>query len=74
MTTTLTQLGEDLALILDREMLKAHGINGETRLTVFVDETGIHALPASDSREERVLAAAKRVMDLHDETFRKLAQ
>jgi hypothetical protein len=74
MTTTLTDLGEDLALILDRETLKAHGIDVRTKLEVVVDATGIHIHPAHDERQDRVLESARRIMDLHDDTFRKLAQ
>jgi hypothetical protein len=73
MTTTLTNLGDRLALILDREVLKSHGIDERTSLEIVVDESGIHIRAASDDREDRVRAAALRVMENHDETLRKLA-
>jgi hypothetical protein len=74
MTTTLTNVGEQLALIIDRQTLESLGIDGETQLEVSVDESGIHIRPAPDDRRARVLASARRMMDIHDETFRKLAQ
>ena len=74
MTTKLTRLGEDLALILEDQTLKSLGIDEETSLEVFADEAGIHIRPASDEHRERVLSSARRMMDLHDETFRKLAR
>jgi hypothetical protein len=73
MTTTLTNLGDQLVLILDRETLKTHGIDDQTPLEVVVDALGIHISPSSKDRRGKVLAAANRVMDAHDETFRKLA-
>jgi antitoxin component of MazEF toxin-antitoxin module len=74
MTTTLTNLGEELALIIDRQVLESLGIDAETRLEVSVDERGIHIRPAPDDHQTRVVASARRMMDLHDETFRKLAR
>ncbi len=74
MTTTLMNVGDDLALILDRETLKALGIDDRTSLDVVVDAAGIHIRPTPDLHRQQVLAAARRVMDAHDETFRKLAQ
>ncbi len=73
MTTTLTTYGDELALILDREKLKSLGIDERTSLEVVVDESGIHIRRASDERQAEVLAAAQRVMEIHHETFRKLA-
>ena len=73
MTTKLTKVGEDLALILEPRTLETLGIDEETSLEVFSDEAGIHIRPAADEHRERVLASARRMMDLHDETFRKLA-
>jgi hypothetical protein len=74
MTTTLKQVGDQFALIFDRDDLESLGIDLETSLEVSVDETGIHIRPASADRTSRVLASARRMMEIHDETFRKLAQ
>jgi hypothetical protein len=74
MTTTLRKMGDDLALIFDREALASFGIDGETRLEVSVDEHGIHIRPVADDHRARVMASALKLMEIHDETFRKLAQ
>ncbi len=74
MTTTLTTIGDKLAVILDRSTLDALGIDEATRLEVSVDESGIRIRPATDDHRARVLASARKMMDLHDETFRKLAE
>ena len=74
MTTTLRNVGGDLALILDRQTLDSLGIDGQTLLEVSVDATGINIRPAPSDQTARVLASAVRMMEIHDETFRKLAQ
>ena len=73
MTTTLRHVGDELALILDREALASLGIDGETRLEVSIDDRGIHIRPADDHRT-LVMASAMKMMEIHDVTFRKLAQ
>jgi antitoxin component of MazEF toxin-antitoxin module len=73
MTTMLTNHGDDLALVLDRATLKTLGIDEGTPLEVVVDETGIHIVPKRNDRQAQVLASALRMMEIHDETFRKLA-
>lgn len=74
MTTKLTKFGEDLALILEPRTLETLGIDEETSLEITSDESGIYIRRMLDERRERVLAAARRVMDVHQETLRKLAQ
>lgn len=73
-TTTLKALGEELAIILDRSTLAALGIDEFTRLEVSVEQGDIRIRPVLDEHRARVLASARRMMDVHDETFRKLAQ
>jgi hypothetical protein len=74
MTTRLKKVDGELALILERPTLEVLGIDEETSLEVFADEQGIHIRPATDEHRARVLASARRMMDVHDETFRKLAR
>ena len=74
MTTTLTNVGGRLALIFDPETLESLGIDGETPLEVSVDQSGIHIRPTSSEHGARVLASARKMMEIHDETFRKLAR
>ena len=74
MTTRLTRVGEELALIFEPRTLEALGIDEETALDITSDETGIFIRPTNGDHRERILASARRMMDLHDETFRKLAR
>ena len=73
MTTSLKPIGQDLAVIIDRSTLDALGIDETTRLEVSVDGGSIRIKPATDSHREDVLASARKMMEIHDEAFRKLA-
>jgi hypothetical protein len=72
MQTRLKQVGEDLALVLDRSTWTELGIDGETELEVAVDQMGVHIRPTLEGHRERVLASARRMMEVHEEAFRKL--
>jgi antitoxin component of MazEF toxin-antitoxin module len=74
MTTNLKTLGDELAVVIDRSTLEALGIDKSTRLEVSVEGGDIRIRPILDEHRARILASAHRMMDLHDETFRKLAQ
>jgi hypothetical protein len=73
MQTRLKKVGEDLALILDSSTWNGLGIDGETDLEVMVDESGIRIQKSPEGHRERVLNSARTMMDVHEETFRKLA-
>jgi hypothetical protein len=68
------RFGEDLALVLDRSTWNALGIDAETELEIARDETGIHIRPSPEAHRERVRESVRRMMNVHEETFRKLAQ
>ncbi len=74
MDAMLHDLGGELALVLDRRTWNALGIDVETRLEIVSDADGIHIRPKSDEHRERVLDIARRMMDAHEETLRKLAR
>jgi hypothetical protein len=73
MHTKLQKVGDELALVLDRSTWVELGIEVETELEVAVDETGIHIRKSLNGHRERVLASARRMMEVHEEAFRKLA-
>jgi len=73
MPIRLQKVGDDLALILDSSTWSELGIDGETELEVAVDPAGVHIRPSPTGHRERVLESARRMMDVHEETFRKLA-
>ncbi len=74
MTTNLRTLGDEFAVVIDRSTLDALGIDETTRLEVSVDDGGIRIRPEPGDHRARVLASARRMMEIHDETFRKLAE
>jgi hypothetical protein len=74
MDAMLQKVGEDLALVLDRQTWNTVGIDGETRLEVVSDADGIHIRPKMPVSRDEVLASAQKMARIHDETFRKLAQ
>jgi hypothetical protein len=73
MQTRLKQVGDELALVLDRSTWTELGIDAETELEVAIDPMGVHIRPTPDGHRERVLDSARRMMEIHEETFRKLA-
>jgi antitoxin MazE len=74
MTKTLTSIGNSLGLIIDRPILDLLKIDKNTPLEVTTDGKGLYIRPADTETQARFLASARRMMDLHDETFRKLAE
>jgi antitoxin component of MazEF toxin-antitoxin module len=74
MDAMLRKMGEDLALVLDRQVWGASGMDGETQVEVVSDATGIQIRPKREIDREEILASAKKMAQFHDETFRKLAQ
>jgi hypothetical protein len=73
MIKNLTPIGDRLALIIDQQLLDLLQIDRETPLEVIVQGRALHVRPLENDHQTRVLEAADRVMDLHEETLRKLA-
>jgi antitoxin MazE len=75
MPKTLTRTGNSLALILDKPMLEATGIDGETPLEVSTDGDVIIISPI---RSKKRVAKLKRILDEldreHAGAFRRLAE
>lgn len=77
MARTLTPIDGGLGLVIDESILNALDIDRETllELTLSPDGQGIEIRPVRDAEHRRrVLESADRVMDTHEEVFRKLAQ
>lgn len=77
MTRTLTQIGDHLGLIIDDAILDALKIDRDTPLELKVssDGQGIEVRAIRDDEHRRkVLDSADRVMKVHEDVFRKLAQ
>ncbi len=75
MTKTLTRTGNSLALVLDKALLEATGIDADTQLEVSTDGDVIVVSPV---RARRRTSKLKRIMaDLdaaHAGAFRRLAE
>jgi antitoxin component of MazEF toxin-antitoxin module len=75
MVKTLSKHGNSLALILDRAILDLLKIEQDTPLEVTTDGEGLIVRPIrKETHRARVRQAAKRVMDAHEKTLRKLAE
>jgi len=73
MRKKLSAIGNSLGLVIEKPILELLGIDRETELEMTTDGERLIIEPVR-RRRKRIAAAAKRVMDAHDETFRKLAR
>lgn len=75
MIKKLSAVGDSLALIIERPILELLDITKDTPLEITTDGEALIIRPAKTlSQMDRVVAAADEIMDVHEETFRKLAQ
>jgi antitoxin component of MazEF toxin-antitoxin module len=74
MLSKLVPVGEDLALLIDPGLLEELGIGRDTPLEITTDGKAIIIRPVEDDHQARVPEAANRIMDIHHETFRRLAE
>jgi antitoxin component of MazEF toxin-antitoxin module len=70
----LTAVGNSLGLIIERPILDLLDIDKETPLEVRTDGEALIIRPQRRTRSARLKAAAKRMMEAHDDTLRKLAK
>jgi len=74
MVKTLSAIGNSLGLIIERPILDLLNIDRETKLEVRTDGEALIIRPIREDHRTRVLQAAERLMDQHDDTLRKLAE
>lgn len=75
MVKTLSRTGNSLALILDKPLLEATGIDAETLLEVSTDGDVIVIAPVREAAErERFRAAAAAITERYAGVFRRLAE
>jgi antitoxin MazE len=74
MVKMLSPVGNSLAVIIDKPVLDLLKIDRDTPLEISTDGTSIILTPTRRGRKDRVKAAATKMMDAHDRTFRKLAK
>jgi antitoxin component of MazEF toxin-antitoxin module len=74
MRKRLSAIGNSLGLVIEKPILELLQIDRDTDLDMTTDGERLIITPVQRQRRARVPAAAKRVMDAHDKTFRKLAK
>jgi len=75
MIKNLTIIGNSLGVILDRPILDLLKIDRDTPIEVQTDGNRLILQPLKkEERAERIRKAAKRVMENHHETLRRLAE
>ena len=75
MTKTLTEVGDGLALLIDRAILDLLHIDKTTLLSLRTEGRALIVEPVdSGARARQVRAAAESAMQAHDATLRKLAK
>ncbi|RJO70475.1 MAG: AbrB/MazE/SpoVT family DNA-binding domain-containing protein [Myxococcales bacterium] len=70
----LTAIGNSLGLIIDRPILDLLDIDRDTDLEVKTDGEALIIRPTKLSKKERAMQSARRMMKIHHETLKKLAE
>jgi len=71
----LSAIGDSLGLIIERPILELLDIGKDTPLEVTTDGQSLIIRPVRKAPlMDRALASADRLMDAHEETYRKLAK
>jgi antitoxin component of MazEF toxin-antitoxin module len=73
MRKKLTAIGNSLGVVIEKPILELLDIDRDTELEMRTDGKLLIIEPVRQ-RRKRVAESARRVMDAHDETFRKLAK
>lgn len=73
MRKKLTAIGNSLGIVIEKPILELLDIDRDTELEMRTDGNLLILEPVR-RRRKRVAEAARRVMNAHEETFRKLAK
>lgn len=74
MIKKLSTIGNSLGLVIERPILDLLNITKDTPLEIKTDGEALIIRPSKPSAKERVRESTKRMMAVHEETLRKLAQ
>ena len=74
MVKTLIPIGDGLGLVFDRSILDQLRIDLDTEFEITIEDNGNFLRPVAHGVQERFLEAAKQMMEIHQSTFRKLAE
>ena len=69
-----SSIGNRLGLVIEKPILELLDIDHETELEMTTDGDRLIIEPVRSARQAKLRAAARRAMDAHDSTFRKLAK
>jgi antitoxin component of MazEF toxin-antitoxin module len=69
----LSAVGNSLGIVIEKPILELLAIDRETELEMTTDGQRLIIEPIRQ-RRKRVVSSAKKIMDAHDKTFRKLAK
>ena len=74
MRKKLSAIGNSLGIVIEKPILDLLKIDRDTELDITTDGTRLVLEPVRKRRREELLSTAKRIMDTHQETFKKLAK
>jgi antitoxin component of MazEF toxin-antitoxin module len=74
MVKKLSRIGNSLGIIIERPILELLKVDEDTPLEITTDGDALTIRPLRESKRRRVQASAKRLMDVHAPTLRKLAK
>jgi antitoxin component of MazEF toxin-antitoxin module len=74
MTKKLTAIGNSLGVIIERPILDLLGIDRETELEIKTDGAGLYICPVQRDRATSLKESTFRMINVHDETLKKLAK
>ena len=74
MRKKLSSIGNSLGLVIEKPILELLDIDRDTELEMTTDGERLIIAPVRSARSTKLRVAAKRAMDAHDATFRKLAK
>jgi antitoxin MazE len=70
----LSQVGDSLGLVIEQPILELLKIDRNTPLEVTTDGQGIYIRPVAYAPKDDVLRSAKRMLEIHAETFKRLSE
>ena len=74
MVKKLSAIGNSLGIIIEKPILDLLDIDRTTDLEVKTDGDALIIRPVRMGKNERVARSAKRMMDAHEETLKRLAE
>jgi antitoxin MazE len=76
MIKKLSRIGNSYGLILDRSILDLLGIQPDTPLEVTTNGKGLVVTPIveEDDHATKVMKSARRMAEIHKDTFKRLAE